>query len=64
MYATSRSSGTIVGLDHPRAKILDLDVTSDQQVTASIERIIQDGGQIDLLINNAAIFAPGKALNY
>lgn len=59
VYATSRSAKTIVGLDHPRAKLMSLDVTNDQQVIDVVNTIIENDGQIDLLINNVGILAPG-----
>ncbi|KIJ45842.1 hypothetical protein M422DRAFT_226905 [Sphaerobolus stellatus SS14] len=63
VYATSRSVASIQGLDHPNAKILALDVTSDEQVTSVVEKIINDHGHIDLLINNAGVLAPGAVLD-
>jgi 1-acylglycerone phosphate reductase len=37
----------------------ELDVTSDQQVKDVVATIIAEAGQIDLLINNAGVLAPG-----
>lgn len=62
VYATSRSSTTVIGLDHPQAIILDLDVTNDSAVLEVVQKIIDDEGQIDLLINNAGVLAPGETL--
>src|SRR2546422_10062534 len=38
----------------------DLDVDSDASVRESIERIVKEGGQVDVLVNNAGIERTGS----
>ncbi|WP_030438287.1 oxidoreductase [Actinoplanes subtropicus] len=40
---------------------LDLDVTSDESVTAAVEQVIQRYGRIDVLVNNAGVGSAGAA---
>ncbi|KAJ7180249.1 NAD-P-binding protein [Mycena crocata] len=60
VYATSRSLSSTEKLDHPLIKRLILDVTSDSDVQRVVETIMEQEGHIDLLINNAGVFAPGE----
>jgi NADP-dependent 3-hydroxy acid dehydrogenase YdfG len=46
-------------LVHPNIKKLPLDVTDDSQVQSVVASIIEESGQIDMLINNAGVLAPG-----
>lgn len=42
---------------HPeRARFFECDVTADDDVQTAIEEILNEWGQIDILVNNAAIF--------
>ena len=59
VYGTSRRGGEANG----RAfEMLPLDVTSDASVSAAVERLMQQEGRIDLLVNNAGFgVAPAGA---
>jgi NAD(P)-dependent dehydrogenase (short-subunit alcohol dehydrogenase family) len=39
----------------PKAQSMQLDVTSPQEITAVIDRVVADCGKIDILVNNAGI---------
>ncbi|KAJ7172827.1 NAD-P-binding protein [Mycena crocata] len=64
VYATSRSLSSTKKLDHPLIKRLILDVTSDLDVQRVVDTIIEQEGHIDLLINNAGVFAPGPVIDW
>ncbi len=40
---------------------LDLDVTSDESVASVVEQVIDQFGNIDVLVNNAGVGATGAA---
>ncbi|KAJ7132233.1 oxidoreductase [Mycena epipterygia] len=63
VYATSRSTSTMETLEHLNIKKLALDVRDDSAVKSVVATIIEEAGQIDLLINNAGIFTPGPVLD-
>ncbi|KAJ6586407.1 NAD-P-binding protein [Mycena vulgaris] len=64
VYATSRLLSSTEKLDHPLIKRLTLDVTSDAHVNSVVATIMNDEGHIDLLINNAGVFAPGPIVDW
>jgi NAD(P)-dependent dehydrogenase (short-subunit alcohol dehydrogenase family) len=45
----------------PDARALQLDVTNQASIAAAAERTRNELGRLDVLVNNAAIFACGKA---
>ncbi|MEH1130668.1 oxidoreductase [Micromonospora sp. CPCC 206061] len=45
----------------PGMTFLDLDVTSDESVTAAVAQVIDRYGRIDLLVNNAGVASAGAA---
>ncbi len=53
VYASARNLARLESLAASGAKILELDVTQDQLMQASIDRIIYESGRLDFLINNA-----------
>ncbi|KAF7345618.1 NAD-P-binding protein [Mycena venus] len=64
VYATSRTLSSTAALVHPNIKKLPLDVTDDSQVQSVVASIIEESGQIDMLINNAGILAPGPTVDW
>ena len=59
VYGTSRRGGTAKGQTF---EMLALDVTSDASVDAAVQKLVQLGGRIDLLVNNAGFgVAPAGA---
>jgi len=56
-YEKNRSQLNAIGA-HP----LDMDVTKDEEVQEGVEKIIQEQGRIDVLLNNAGYFNGWKDL--
>src|SRR5215468_1305164 len=52
VFGTSRNPAAAAGT--PNVRMLALDVTSDDSVTACVNAVANDTGRIDVLVNNAA----------
>ena len=53
VYATARRLKKMLDLESKGANILKMDVTSDGDVNSVVDKIIQEQGRIDVLLNNA-----------
>ena len=59
VIGTSRDASRVAAWEG--VTLLDLDVSSDDSVTAAVEQVIARFGRIDLLVNNAGMGAGGAA---
>ncbi|MFN9801099.1 MAG: SDR family NAD(P)-dependent oxidoreductase, partial [Bacteroidota bacterium] len=53
VYGTARRISEMQDIQEAGGRALRMDVTSDEEVTAAVNNIIQAEGRIDILINNA-----------
>ena len=53
VYATARRPETLTELEEAGARVMALDVTSEQSMTAAVQRIEAEHGRIGTLVNNA-----------
>ena len=53
VYAAARRTERMVGLADKGAHVVALDVTDDASMQACVNRILQEQGRIDVLVNNA-----------
>lgn len=59
VYAGARDTGDV---DREDQRSIELDVTEDAQIQAAAERIADDAGRLDVLVNNAGVFGPSDPL--
>ncbi|CAI7837668.1 unnamed protein product [Closterium sp. NIES-54] len=57
VYATARRLEAMRGLQEQGVTILKLDVTNEGDIQHAVETIMREAGRIDVLVNNAAVFA-------
>lgn len=59
VYAGARDLNDVAASDQHAVR---LDVTSDDEIEAAVERIADEAGQLDVLVNNAAVIGPDGPL--
>ncbi|MGY2704664.1 MULTISPECIES: oxidoreductase [unclassified Nocardioides] len=53
VYAVARRVDRMAGLEKDGVRVLGMDVTDEESMTSGVERILSEGGRIDVLVNNA-----------
>ncbi|WP_137288664.1 SDR family oxidoreductase [Natronorubrum halophilum] len=53
VFATARNTADITDLEEAGCTVLELDVTDPEQVARVVERVVDIGGAIDCVVNNA-----------
>ncbi|MFC3448972.1 oxidoreductase [Amycolatopsis speibonae] len=53
VYGAARRVERMAGLAERGIKVLEMDVTDDASMVSGVERIIEESGRIDVLVNNA-----------
>ncbi|KIK15790.1 hypothetical protein PISMIDRAFT_290032 [Pisolithus microcarpus 441] len=59
VYATSRRLETMQGFRHDTIRAMALDVTRDEDISAVVQKILEERGKIDIVVNNAGALAIG-----
>ncbi|KAI6103266.1 hypothetical protein EDD16DRAFT_1525186 [Pisolithus croceorrhizus] len=59
VYATSRRLETMQGFQHDTIHPMALDVTRDDHISAVVQKILEERGKIDIVVNNAGALAIG-----
>ncbi|KAI6040791.1 oxidoreductase [Pisolithus marmoratus] len=59
VYATSRRLETMQGFQHDTIRTMALDVTKDEDITTVVQKILEEQGKIDIVVNNAGALAIG-----
>ena len=60
VYAAARRVAAMRGLAEAGVRVLGMDVTEDQSVTAGVGKIMAEAGRIDVLVNNAGYGSYGS----
>jgi NAD(P)-dependent dehydrogenase (short-subunit alcohol dehydrogenase family) len=63
VYATARRPEALSGLAEKGIAALPLDVDDDASIAAAFERVAQEAGQLDMLVNNAGFSQVGAVLD-
>jgi len=64
VYATSRKIETMADFSDETIEKISLDVTSDESVQNALNHIVEKEGQIDVVVNNAGLMAPGPLVEH
>ena len=63
VYATARNRASLAGLESAGVHGLELDVNDDGSIVSAVEKVREESGQLDLLVNNAGVPGVGAAVD-